>query len=59
MRGYWRPYTTNDRITYCVNNPSVCKGGWIPGDRSCTIGQLGALCEQCDLYNVRGNGVYA
>jgi hypothetical protein len=29
------------------------------GNDICSLGHVGALCEACDLYNVRGNGTYA
>ncbi|KAM3129390.1 hypothetical protein pb186bvf_018538 [Paramecium bursaria] len=56
---YWRPYDDNNVVTYCYNFPVNCNGGWNPGDESCTVGHIGALCEQCDLYNIRGEGSYA
>ena len=34
----------------------MCLGGWEPGDKSCNIGYLGALCEECDIYNIKGDG---
>ena len=33
-----------------------CLGGWSTGDKSCLKGHIGALCEQCDIYNIRGDG---
>ncbi|CAD8114152.1 unnamed protein product [Paramecium primaurelia] len=30
-----------------------------PGDQSCSEGHVCALCEQCDLYNIRGEGPYS
>lgn len=29
------------------------------GNDICSLGHVGALCETCDLYNIRGNGTYA
>lgn len=29
------------------------------GNDICSFGHVGALCEACDLYNVRGNGSFA
>lgn len=29
------------------------------GNDICSFGHVGALCEACDLYNVRGSGTYA
>jgi hypothetical protein len=36
-----------------------CNGGWKTGDNSCFISHIGALCEQCDLYNIRGDGSFS
>jgi hypothetical protein len=36
-----------------------CLGGWISGDNSCFLGHIGALCEQCDLYDMRGDGEFS
>ncbi|KAM3126981.1 hypothetical protein pb186bvf_020916 [Paramecium bursaria] len=57
--GYWRPTETNDRISECYHLKSNCLGGWEPGDKSCFMGHIGALCEQCDIYNTRGDGKYS
>ncbi|CAD8140909.1 unnamed protein product [Paramecium octaurelia] len=51
---YWRPLPKNDNIEECYNLPSNCLGGWVPGDTSCYDGHIGALCEQCDIYGIRG-----
>ncbi|CAD8146912.1 unnamed protein product [Paramecium pentaurelia] len=51
---YWRPFPKNDNIEECYNLPSNCLGGWVPGDTSCYDGHIGALCEQCDIYGIRG-----
>ena len=37
----------------------IIKDWKITGDLSCKIGNLGALCEQCDLYNFLGQGSYS
>ncbi|CAD8065756.1 unnamed protein product [Paramecium sonneborni] len=57
--GYWRPYFQSNIISYCLNLPENCLGGWEEGDNSCFLGHIGALCEQCDLYNIRGDGYYS
>ncbi|CAD8111451.1 unnamed protein product [Paramecium primaurelia] len=57
--GYWRPYFHTKLISYCMNLPMNCNGGWNVGDKSCYTGHLGALCEQCDLYNIRGEGSFS
>ncbi|CAD8060588.1 unnamed protein product [Paramecium sonneborni] len=51
---YWRPFAKNDNIEECYNLPTNCLGGWVPGDISCYDGHIGALCEQCDIYGIRG-----
>ncbi|CAD8117093.1 unnamed protein product [Paramecium primaurelia] len=56
---YWRAYYYSDKIEHCYHNVNNCKGGWQPGDQSCSEGHIGALCEQCDLYNIRGDGPYS
>ncbi|CAD8125608.1 unnamed protein product [Paramecium sonneborni] len=57
--GFWRPYFNNNEIAYCLNLPQSCLGGWMEGDQSCFMGHLGALCEQCDIYNLRGDGYFS
>ncbi|CAD8191360.1 unnamed protein product [Paramecium octaurelia] len=57
--GFWRPYTYSVRIEYCLNMEINCEGGWIPGNPSCFTGHIGALCEQCDVYNIEGNGSWS
>ncbi|CAD8194348.1 unnamed protein product [Paramecium pentaurelia] len=56
---YWRPYFYADLIEYCYNFQLNCLGGWNYGDVSCSLGHIGALCEQCDIYNIRGDGAYS
>ncbi|CAD8050685.1 unnamed protein product [Paramecium primaurelia] len=50
--GYWR--YDNDKVENCYNLQENCNGGWIPGNPSCYTGHMGALCESCDIYGVRG-----
>ncbi|CAK62061.1 unnamed protein product (macronuclear) [Paramecium tetraurelia] len=57
--GYWRPYINSEILEYCQNKIENCLGGWRQGDETCEIGQLGACCEACDQYNIRGNGQYS
>ncbi|CAD8087564.1 unnamed protein product [Paramecium sonneborni] len=57
--GYWRAYYYSQTIEYCYHLLENCQGGWKPGDYSCTQGHIGALCEQCDLYNTIGLGSYS
>ncbi|CAD8063527.1 unnamed protein product [Paramecium sonneborni] len=52
-QGYWRPQFDSEIVTYCLNLPENCNGGWKPGNPSCYTGHMGALCESCDIYGVR------
>ncbi|CAD8105541.1 unnamed protein product [Paramecium primaurelia] len=56
---YWRAYYYSQTIEHCYHLVENCKGGWKPGDESCMLGHIGALCEECDLYNSRGSGSYS
>ncbi|CAD8125630.1 unnamed protein product [Paramecium sonneborni] len=56
---YWRPSESNEIIEYCINLPENCIGGWDPGDDLCDYAHIGALCEQCDIYNIRGQGSFS
>ncbi|CAD8079949.1 unnamed protein product [Paramecium primaurelia] len=56
---YWRAYYYSLIIEHCQNWEENCKSGWKPGDESCMIDSIGALCEECDLYNSRGSGSYS
>ncbi|CAD8121897.1 unnamed protein product [Paramecium sonneborni] len=57
--GFWRPYFNTDFISQCINLLINCNGGWIEGDTSCYDGHIGALCEECDIYNIRGFGHFS
>ncbi|CAD8126690.1 unnamed protein product [Paramecium sonneborni] len=57
--GFWRPYFDTDDISQCINLLDNCNGGWIEGDTSCYDGHVGALCEECDIYNIRGLGYFS
>ncbi|CAD8117342.1 unnamed protein product [Paramecium sonneborni] len=57
--GFWRPYFDTDNISQCINLLHNCNGGWIEGDTSCYEGHVGALCEECDIYNIRGFGHFS
>ncbi|CAD8046285.1 unnamed protein product [Paramecium sonneborni] len=56
--GYWRPSFRSNYIEKCNKYPIRCLGGWDVSDNSCAIGSHGALCEECDLFNIRGQGSY-
>ncbi|CAD8208889.1 unnamed protein product [Paramecium pentaurelia] len=57
--GYWRPYFDTTLISQCLNLANNCLGGWRNGDISCYTGHIGALCEQCDIYDTRGEGSFS
>ncbi|CAD8109520.1 unnamed protein product [Paramecium sonneborni] len=57
--GFWRPYFDTDQISQCINLMINCNGGWHEGDTSCYLGHIGALCEECDLHNIRGLGHFS
>ncbi|CAD8102338.1 unnamed protein product [Paramecium sonneborni] len=56
--GYWRPNQYSDDVEHCFKYPNICKGGWFVGDQLCYLGSVGGLCEECDKYNIRGDGYY-
>ncbi|CAD8154320.1 unnamed protein product [Paramecium pentaurelia] len=56
--GYWRPNYRSKFINKCTRQKTLCLGGWKPGDQSCNLGYIGALCEECDIYNIKGDGQY-
>ncbi|CAD8080777.1 unnamed protein product [Paramecium sonneborni] len=54
--GYWRPDYFSDQTEQCFKNQIFCQGGWEVGDQLCLKGHIGGLCEECDIYNIRGFG---
>ncbi|CAD8209502.1 unnamed protein product [Paramecium pentaurelia] len=46
-------------LNIVINWQRIAKGGWKPGDESCIIGYVVALCEMCDLYNSRESRSYS
>ncbi|CAD8086012.1 unnamed protein product [Paramecium primaurelia] len=58
IEGFWRPNYLSDQIEECFKNFQFCKGGWGQGNQICDLGHIGALCEECDIYNIRGDGKY-
>ncbi|CAD8117743.1 unnamed protein product [Paramecium sonneborni] len=58
QQGFWRPHYLSDQTNYCFKNQNSCKGGWSYGNNLCSIGHSGALCEECDIQNVMGQGKY-
>ncbi|CAD8152383.1 unnamed protein product [Paramecium pentaurelia] len=57
-QGYWRPDYLSDFTEECYKNTEFCLGGWRVGDDTCKMGHVGALCEMCDVYNIRGEGQF-
>ena len=57
--GYWRAYVFSSKIDSCFHLEENCIGGWGTGNDLCSLGHIGALCEQCDLYNIMGSGSYS
>ncbi|CAD8094306.1 unnamed protein product [Paramecium primaurelia] len=58
LEGFWRPNYLSDQSTQCFKITKFCLGGWNVGDALCSEGHVGALCEECDIYNVQGNGKF-
>ncbi|CAD8214891.1 unnamed protein product [Paramecium octaurelia] len=58
LQGFWRPNFLSDQIEECFKNVKFCRGGWAFGNDICDLGHVGALCEECDIYNIRGGGKY-
>ncbi|CAD8138705.1 unnamed protein product [Paramecium octaurelia] len=58
QKGYWRPNYLSDATEECYKNTEFCLGGWQVGDSTCSQGHIGALCEMCDLYNIKGEGQF-
>ncbi|CAD8111215.1 unnamed protein product [Paramecium primaurelia] len=49
--GYWRPNYVSNFIERCYKNADQCLGGW-------SIGGNSDLCEECDKFDLRGDGQY-
>ncbi|CAD8189349.1 unnamed protein product [Paramecium pentaurelia] len=58
LKGFWRPHILSDYIDECFKTLNVCIGGSGVGDQLCAQGHTGGLCEECDNYDLRGNGQY-
>ncbi|CAD8161019.1 unnamed protein product [Paramecium octaurelia] len=57
LSGFWRLSYYSNYIEQC-ENPSSCLGGWNVNYESCSVGQIGAICNECDIYNIRGQSSY-
>ncbi|CAK90140.1 unnamed protein product (macronuclear) [Paramecium tetraurelia] len=55
---FWRPNYETDNIEKCINQVENCKGGFYVGNDMCQIGQIGALCEECDIYAIHWEESY-
>jgi hypothetical protein len=47
--GYWRPSIWSDKVEECLNREENCLGGMKGGNDLCFEGNIGALCESCDV----------
>ncbi|EAS07146.2 transmembrane protein, putative (macronuclear) [Tetrahymena thermophila SB210] len=47
--GYWRDQQYSDNIVFCTNRPQNCIGNTY-GNKVCINGNIGPLCEECDIY---------
>ncbi|CAD8108319.1 unnamed protein product [Paramecium sonneborni] len=56
--GFWRPNQISDYIEYCYKNPIHCLGGWNVGNDICSMGHIGGYCEECDRFDIRGDGKF-
>lgn len=57
--GFWRPDHLNDLPEKCKNQDYNCKGGYDVGNDLCTEGNVGALCEECDIYSIYWDESYS
>lgn len=58
MEGFWRPNYLSDYTERCIKNPIFCSGGWDVGNNLCSQGHVGGLCEECDNFDIRGDGMF-
>ncbi|CAD8043916.1 unnamed protein product [Paramecium primaurelia] len=58
FEGFWRPNYQSEQIEECFKNFNFGKVGWGQGNSICKLGHIGAFCEECDIYNIRGDGNY-
>ncbi|CAD8176500.1 unnamed protein product [Paramecium pentaurelia] len=58
LEGFWRPNILSDLTEQCLQCKNCCIGGWGVGNSLCVLGHIGGLCEECDNYNIQGNGHY-
>ncbi|KAL4481709.1 hypothetical protein ABPG74_007798 [Tetrahymena malaccensis] len=58
--GFWRQNLTVDpsQIFACQINKFNCLGGNFTGNQLCAKGHIGVECQECDLYNFRGQGSF-
>lgn len=58
LPGFWRYNKYSDNAELCFKYLKFCLGGWSTGNQLCKKGNIGGLCEECDIENLRGNGHY-
>ncbi|CAD8181635.1 unnamed protein product [Paramecium octaurelia] len=58
LKGFWRPHEESDYTELCFKQQAYCLGGWNVGNNLCQRGHVGGLCEECDNYNIRGEGQF-
>ncbi|CAD8090423.1 unnamed protein product [Paramecium sonneborni] len=56
--GFWRPNQLSDFVEYCYKNAIHCLGGWNVGNDICSMGHIGGYCEECDRFDIRGDGKF-
>ncbi|KAL4436222.1 hypothetical protein ABPG74_018206 [Tetrahymena malaccensis] len=49
QQGYWREVQYSEKLIYCTNRPENCIGSSY-GNQVCVKGNIGPLCEECDIY---------
>ncbi|CAK64166.1 unnamed protein product (macronuclear) [Paramecium tetraurelia] len=57
LPGFWRYSYYSHYIEEC-ESIEQCIGGWKVNYESCKTGSIGAICKECDLYNIRGDSTY-
>ena len=48
--GHWRPNNYSESVLNCTNKPENCLEGKEYSNFTCAEGNIGALCEGCDLH---------
>ena len=53
LPGYWRDSETSSMIEKCYQLEANCVGGLKWDNELCYKGHFGALCEECDVHNLK------